>query len=505
MFKVRLFYKFFLVVLVSVIFSVGVVALVIGYFGYKNFSTYLVQSRLEELDWLTVKLGEYYKTHGSFSEFSRLSDDEFRKGGMPEMRDGMPGLPPMPRNPDSFEDKKRLKPERLRPEKFQHIQKFLKDIFLDSHGNFDPHGFLYVRPFLNLIDKDHNIVIGFVREEKDFEVKEIKSEGVVVGYLGMVKPPNIEHPLAIAYLKQMGSQMFFTSLLIILVSGILTWVLTRRIIRPITNLTVATRKLAARDFDFSFENVSGDEIGDLAQNFKKMADDLKQYEQNQNRWISDISHELRTPLSVILGSIEAMQDGVRRMDGRELDILHDEVKRIICLVNDLHEMTMAESGNMRFDMKPIKVGDVLNGILDFYSVRAGEFGFRIELVTKGCSNRVIGDVSRLRQVFINLIENSLKHAKSPGSILAGCVERDGFAVISIEDTGPGVEEEQLGMLFNRLYRGDSSRNRKTGGSGLGLAICRHIIERHQGKITAMHGSMGGLRIEILIPLEKCDE
>lgn len=505
MLKVRLFYKIFMVVLLSVVFSVGIVALVIGYFGYKNFNTYLVKSRLEELDWLTVKLGDYYKEHGGFDDIAKIKPDFSKKPFFPPHDNRPEGGMPDNRRPEPFMGGDGFRPERVRPENFQHIQKIFRVIFLDEKGNLNPEGFAYVAPFINLLDSERRVITGFMRDETEFEVKEIKADGIVVGYLGMIKPPNIEHPLALAYMKQMGSQMVFSSLLIIFFSGVLTWVLTKRLLMPVVDLTKATKKLAARDFDFSLNNASGDEIGDLAENFRQMADDLRKYEQNQNRWISDISHELRTPLSVMLGSIEAMQDGVRRMDERELSVLHEEVRRIICLVNDLHEMTMAESGNMRFDMKPVSIGDVLNTILDFYAVRAEEFGFRIDAVTRGCSARVIGDVSRLRQVFINLLENALKHAKSPGSILAGCVERDGFAVISLEDSGPGVADEHLGMLFDRLYRADSSRNRKTGGSGLGLAICRYIVEKHNGSITAMHGSMGGLRIEIAIPLENYDE
>ncbi len=495
MLRTRLFYKIFFVVLLSVALGVGIMALIVGYLGYRNFNTYLTESRLEELSWLNVKLGEYYKTHGSFEGIKNASLDFHSSLPIPPSHGGeRMGPPPGPFGTG-------------RPEKDSKSdeKEFIKKAFLDDNGNLRPEMFIRLEHFLVLMNKDKNIITGNKKDHEQFVFRPILSDGVLVGYLGMRRPPNIEHPLALGFLKQQGSHMIVSGMLIIILTGTLSWFFTKRVLAPVNSLMSATKKISVRNFDFSLDRESNDELGDLAENFQNMSDELRKYEMNQNRWISDISHELRTPLSVILGSIEAMQDGVRKADDSTLGILHAEVRRLIRLVNDLHEITMAESGNMKFSFSIERADRIIRSVADMYVMRAEEYGFKIEQVTSGCKVMLRADVSRLRQVFINLIENSLKHAKSPGVILIGCVEKDGRAVITFEDTGPGVPPEHLPMLFDRLFRSDMSRNRKTGGSGLGLAICRYITEQHGGTISACTGSMGGLKIEIILPMESIDE
>ncbi|MGE4319018.1 MAG: ATP-binding protein [Deferribacterales bacterium] len=488
MLRTRLFYKIFFVVLLSVALGVGIMALIVGYLGYRNFNTYLTETRLEDLSWLNVKLGEYYKIHGSFDGIKTASEDFHSQSESEPFRPDKDVPAPPPGRHDSEDDKE-----------------FMKRTFLDSTGQIRPEMLIRLEHFLVLQDKHRRMITGDEKSHEQFVFRPILSDGAVVGYLGMRKPPNIKHPLALGFLKQQGSHMTVSGLLIIILTGALSWYFTKRVLAPVNSLIGATKMISARDFSFQLSRESNDELGDLAENFQNMADELQKYEINQNRWISDISHELRTPLSVILGSIEAMQDGVRKADDSTLGILHAEVRRLIRLVNDLHEITMAESGNMKFNFAIERIDNIIKSVADMYTMRAEEYGFHIEQVTSGCRVMVRADVSRLRQVFINLIENSLKHAKGPGSILISCVEKDGRAVITFEDMGPGVPEEHIPMLFDRLFRSDISRNRKTGGSGLGLAICRYITEQHGGSISARTGSMGGLKIEIILPMEHIDE
>lgn len=549
--KIKLFYKIYLVVLFSVIMSVGISVFSIGFYGYKNFRNYLAESKLQEFTWLADKLGEYYKKNGSFNAIKEyrdriMADDPEgndrpffpRRGGAGDDggiekgmdRGGRPDgngfhLPKGLMEHDDFgpQGKERFFPRDGLPHDLgfklfgppSDIDKklgrgkneILERIFYNDKTGINISALVRFQEFIAIIDKNKKLISGVNREQdrNEYVFTPIVSGGVTVGYLGIRKPPNFEHPLAAEFILQQLNLMLFTVVLIIIVTGLVSWIFTKKVIAPVPKLITATRKLAARDFDIDLKKETNDELGDLAEHFSKMADDLRMYENKQNRWISDISHELRTPLSVLLGSIEAMQDGVRRVDSDTMSVLHAEVQRLIKLVNELHDITMAESGGMSFDFVPVSVGDVLSDVLSLYETRCNEFGFKLETMTKHCDSLINGDIARLRQVFINILENSLKHAKSPGTIYVGCAERGGIVSITFEDSGPGVSDEQLPMLFDRLFRADSSRNRMTGGSGLGLAICKYIVQRHTGTITAMRSAMGGLKIEIDIPMEKRDE
>lgn len=483
--KIRLFYKIYALSLFAVVVSMSIMVLMVGYFGYFNFREYLIKSKMQEMTWLADKLGEYYQTHGSFDEIRDIMDNPDRA-----MSSFLPPPPP-------FMDDKGRKTE---PEREIEM---LKKVFLTKDNKLNVASFIHFRPFLTMLDVNKNIIVGknFNRNRDEFVLMPIKAYEKTVGYLGIRKPPQVTHPLAIGFLRQQLSMMLFSALIIIVLTGVLSWFFTKKLLAPVPVLINATKKLASRDFDIDIKQMSNDELGDLALDFRKMAQDLRMYEQKQNRWISDISHELRTPLSVLLGNIEAMQDGVRKTDAETMNILHGEVSRLIKLVNELHEITMAESDNMHFQFAPVKLQQITEDVVELYKSRAEEFGFEIRTMIRGGGTLVRGDVSRLRQVFINIIENSLKHSKSPGVIFISCMDNRLGVTTTIEDTGPGVSDDQLGMLFDRLYRSDTSRNRETGGSGLGLAICKYIVEKHGGTIKAVSGGMGGLKIEIILPGE----
>ncbi len=480
--KIRLFYKIYALSLVAVVVSMSIMILMVGYFGYFNFREYLIKSKMQEITWLADKLGEYYETHGNFDEIKQVMEH-------PEKTMAF-NPPPFPFGGDKDNKHEPIKEIEM-----------LKKVFLTKDNKLNIATFIHFRPFITIMDADKKLIIGDHYNKDEFVFIPIEAHKKTVGYLGLRKPPQVTHPLALGFLRQQLSLMLFSAVIIIVLTGILSWFFAKKLLAPVPVLINATKKLASREFDIDIKQMSNDELGDLAINFRKMAQDLSMYEQKQNRWISDISHELRTPLSVLLGNIEAMQDGVRKMDVDTMNILHGEVSRLIKLVNELHEITMAESDNMRFKFAPVSVQQIAEEVVELYRSRAEEFGFEIRTIIRSGDTLVKGDVSRLRQVFINIIENSLKHSKSPGVIFISCMENQVGVTTTIEDTGPGVSDDQLCMLFDRLYRSDTSRNRETGGSGLGLAICRYIIEKHGGTIKAVSGGMGGLRIEIILPGE----
>ena len=183
--------------------------------------------------------------------------------------------------------------------------------------------------------------------------------------------------------------------------------------------------------------------------------------------------------------------------------LHTEILGISRLVEDLHILSMADSDRLLMNKQWISACSVLIAVLESYRTRMDQcqitVNTRLDTVQ---SVRIKADADRLRQVFSNICENACKYVHPPGTLnISGQV--DGHALtFRFQDSGPGVPEETLPRLFDRLFRVEASRNRDSGGSGLGLSICRQIIENHDGRIWAQRSPQGGLSIEFQLPLDR---
>ena len=216
--------------------------------------------------------------------------------------------------------------------------------------------------------------------------------------------------------------------------------------------------------------------------------------------MADISHELRTPIAVVRAEIEAMIDGIRPTNPDHLNSLHSEVGRLSSLVDDLHELSLSDLGALNYRMAKVDLTEVLGQSLAHFEAGFSQQG--IELSTSLPSTEVMikADEQRLTQLFNNLYQNTLKYTQSPGQCQVQLVLEADQARIIWQDSSPGVPESSLDKLFDRLYRVEESRNRATGGSGLGLAICQNIVAAHQGTVTAKASELGGLTIQIELPL-----
>jgi two-component system sensor histidine kinase BaeS len=289
------------------------------------------------------------------------------------------------------------------------------------------------------------------------------------------------------------------AILVLLAAGF-ALILAKRLIRPIRALAGATHDLASGRYHTRVPGTSSDELGQLARDFNSLALTLEKNEQARRQWVADISHELRTPLAVLRGEIEAIQDGIRRPTEASIRSLHGEVMRLSRLVDDLYQLSLSDLGVLTCRKEELDLAELLTDVLDSYreGLAAKEIGLSAEMEPRCILS---GDRERLHQLFSNLMDNSLKYTDSGGSLAVRMECREGRAVIDFLDSTPGVSEGELEKLFDRLYRVESSRNRKTGGAGLGLTICRNIAEAHAGTITARPSPSGGLWIRVVLPQE----
>ena len=220
-----------------------------------------------------------------------------------------------------------------------------------------------------------------------------------------------------------------------------------------------------------------------AEQKKNEIETLRQNEAFRKEFLQNLSHELKTPIFAIQGYVDTLLDGAlhnSEVNEKFLTNASRNVNRLVNLLDDLDEISRLESGQMKMEMQLFVVQDLIKEVFETLFFKAEEKKIRL-FIKKGCEFplTVFADKERIRQVFINLVDNAIKYGKDNGSVEASFYNVDGLDVlIEISDDGYGIAEEHLSRIFERFYRTDLARSRKAGGSGLGLSICKHITEAH---------------------------
>jgi len=228
---------------------------------------------------------------------------------------------------------------------------------------------------------------------------------------------------------------------------------------------------------------------------------LQEVVDKKNRLLADVSHEIRTPLTALQLQVEALQYNIAKDVDASYDAINRKLTDINVLIRDIHQLAQADSDSLYLNLKPYLLADVLSvwqqDFTAFVENKGFEFTCNIHLAA---DIKVTWDIDKIKQVLTNLLSNSTFYTDKPGKIKFIAMASEQSITFSIEDTPPGVTNNQLVEIFERLYRVDKSRSRQTGGSGLGLAICKSLIETHKGTIKAEHSELGGVKILICLPL-----
>lgn len=354
---------------------------------------------------------------------------------------------------------------------------------------------------LLLLDENFEPIFGNIGEKKGDQPAPLTHEGKVVSYL-LYQPRNeISEAHQLKFVKQQELTMLLIAGAILLLSILFSLIVTGRMVRPIAALTEGTHRLAGGDYTTRVEVTASDELGQLALNFNALALALDNNEKARRQWVADVSHELRTPLAVLRGEIEALQDGIRPPEPAALTSLHAEVLHISRLIDDLYQLSLFHVGAQTYRKESLDLPPLLWQVVESFRGKLNRAGITLataSLPTAGAT--VFADRERLRQLFANLLDNSLKYT-DPDGMLEISLHADKENVrINFRDSGPEVPAGELTKIFTRFYRVERSRNREFGGAGLGLAICRSIVEAHEGAIVAEASPMGGLGIVITLPL-----
>ena len=275
-----------------------------------------------------------------------------------------------------------------------------------------------------------------------------------------------------------------------LVGLLLALLLVRQITRPLGSLTQAASQIAGGDLSVRVPVQSRDELGELATTFNQMASSLETQEKLRRNLMADVAHELRTPLAGIQGTVEALQDGIFPPTGENLQAVHEQVMLLNRLVEDLRTLANAEAGQLSLDRLPLNLTELCQRQVTAFQSHALTKAVSLTFDHEPAAITMAGDDQRLSQVLNNLLDNALRHTPPGGAIQVELTSTNGKARLAVVDNGEGVPNDALPYLFDRFYRADASRNRRTGGSGLGLAIVRQIVQAHGGRIWAESPPIG---------------
>ncbi|RUO26831.1 hypothetical protein CWE09_09110 [Aliidiomarina minuta] len=436
-----------------------------------NFSQYLEAQEEQRLQNMAVAISDYYESR-------RQEDPDFRLQQLSDLRSGefrrlMFGL-----SVDQWR-------EQRRPDDSDLAERPVRG------------GRLPMRQF-SLHDVNGELISGRV-SENPIRVT-IHSDAEVIGFLETTRPDGPVQPIDDVFQQQQMVALFVAGGLAMLLAAFVAAFLAQRLRQRLKVVTDATRALALGDFSSRVPEKGNDDLTSLAQDFNALALSLEAAAAQRKNFMADMAHELRTPLTILQGELEAIEDGVRELNGQEMGLLQRQVRQLTQLIEDLHTLAEADAGSLSYAWQNVDLTQWLREQEGNLMQMAKKQGFDCSIELPEYPIKVQGDPVRLAQLLHNIWQNSLIYTDAPGNIHLTLEARDQVACLQIEDSAPGVPGASLPRLFERLYRVDTSRRRSAGGSGLGLALVERIAQAHGGTAVAEASNLGGLRIRVELPL-----
>ena len=330
----------------------------------------------------------------------------------------------------------------------------------------------------------------------------ITVNGKIVGYMGFPPGPHLRQQVQIAFDEKSKIVILISICAALTIALLMALWMARGFLKPIHHISTRVHGLASGKFDQHVDVHSRDELGTLANDINFLAAALQQSQEARKRWIADIAHELRTPLTVLSAEVESAQYGIQGSSEDMLVSMEEEIGQLGTLINDLRTLAQSDIGELSFQREHIIALDCFKGFAEKARGALAMHGLNLEIQFNiDTKATLFADRNRLKQLLDNLLQNSCRYTDQGGVVRLTLKREKDWLLMTWEDSAPGVPDDSLSRLFERLYRVEGSRNRASGGSGLGLAICRNIVEAQQGTIEATHSNLGGLAIRCRLPLQ----
>ncbi len=286
------------------------------------------------------------------------------------------------------------------------------------------------------------------------------------------------------FIEAVHRYLLWATVAAIILALALSYLLTKRVLRPLSQMTRISQELAAGRFSNRVEVVSEDEVGQLGDAFNKMADSLEQLEGLRKSMVTDVAHELRTPLTNLRGYLEGLSDAVIAPDTETFHMLEKETLQLVHLVDDLQQLTKAESAQAFLHRQTLPVAALIEQLLPLFKLRFQSKRISVTVQIDPPELSLSGDLDKLLQTLRNLLENALRYTPEAGQVVISGTQKDNMIEIAIANTGHGISSSDLPFIFERFFRADRSRSREHGGAGIGLSIVKQLVEAHGGHVGA---------------------
>lgn len=284
------------------------------------------------------------------------------------------------------------------------------------------------------------------------------------------------------FINSINKGIAISAIIAITIVVVISLTFSKQFSRPLKNVSDVSVELSKGNY-LSRSDINSNilEIKNLIESINMLGEKLQHQDLLRKRLVSDISHEIRTPLNVLQNNLEAMIDGVLPVTNDRLNSLDEEVIRFEKLLDNLNSLKQFEEEDIKLNLKAILLDELVTDICDDFRMIAKEKNINIYLDSEKKKIMILGDINKLKQVFVNLLSNAVKFNKEGGSVWVKLNEEKDKAIVQIIDNGIGIKKEDIPYVFERLYRGDKSRN-MTQGNGIGLTIVKKILKLHSAEI-----------------------
>ncbi|WP_458411924.1 sensor histidine kinase [Schinkia sp. CFF1] len=303
-----------------------------------------------------------------------------------------------------------------------------------------------------------------------------------------------------SFLNNIKQNIYIAAIITIILSIIFSMLFSKRLAVGFTKFSNAVQGLKEHKWhtQVPLEELTK-EMQPLAHSLNNLAESLSKEETLRKQFTADLAHELRTPLATLRSQIEAYQDGIWEPTPERLNQSHDELMRLVRLVNELERLLAAENPQIKLQRTDIEAGKLIALVGSQFNPSFQEKGVKLQIIKPEKEFWFNADRDRVIQILTNIINNALKYTPTEKSVTLSIREKEDFIGFSVKDEGVGINEEDLPFVYERFYRGDKSRDRKTGGIGIGLSIVKALVDAHQGEIKIESELEVGTNVVVYFP------